>query len=116
MTLEQRIERLEKQVADLMGGAVAIKRMDRPTLEQVKLVAHKSGLPDSEAEKFFYFYDQKGWKVGKNPMKSLNSAVAGWAVRWRENGGNLNGHPKSLMDKQIDATHNYVQRLIGEGM
>lgn len=108
-----RIERLEQQVADLMGGAVPIKRMDRPTMEQVKLVAAKVGLPDMEAEKCFHFYESKGWKVGKNPMKSLNSAVAGWAVRWRENGG-INGHTKTLMDKQIDATHAYVQRVIGD--
>ena len=114
MTLEQRIERLEKQVADLMGGAVEIKRMDRPTLEQVKLLAEKSGLPEAEALNFFLFYDKKGWKVGKNPMKSLESAVAHWALTWRNNGGNLNGRPQTLMDKQIDATHAYVQRVIGD--
>jgi len=53
-----------------------------PTMDEVKLVAQKCGLPELEAEKFWHFYESKGWKVGKNRMKSLGSAVAGWKLRW----------------------------------
>ena len=34
-----------------------------------------------EAEKFYNFYGSKGWKVGKEKMKSLPHAIAGWISR-----------------------------------
>jgi hypothetical protein len=55
-----------------------------PTMAEVKLQAAKAGLPEVEAEKFFYFYESKGWKVGKTAMKSWLSALAGWKLRWIE--------------------------------
>lgn len=59
-------------------------RFNVPTLEEVKLGFSKTGLPSSEADKFFHFYESKGWMVGKNKMKSLNGAIGGWAARYRE--------------------------------
>jgi len=53
-------------------------RFIRPTIEQVKLQAAKIGLSDSEAEKFFNYYESNGWRVGRNPMKSLPHAMANW--------------------------------------
>jgi len=34
-----------------------------------------------EADKFYNFYSSKNWMVGKNKMKSLNHAIAGWISR-----------------------------------
>ena len=34
-----------------------------------------------EAEKFYNFYASKGWKVGKEKMKSLPHAIGGWISR-----------------------------------
>jgi hypothetical protein len=34
-----------------------------------------------EAEKFYNFYSMKNWMVGKNKMKSLPHAIAGWISR-----------------------------------
>lgn len=55
-----------------------------PTLEAVRLLAAKVGLPDVEAEKLWNFYESKGWMVGKSKMKSLGGAIGGWAARWRQ--------------------------------
>lgn len=55
-----------------------------PTLEEVKLVAAKAGLPELEAVKLFNHYESNGWKVGRNPMKSLPHAVANWRDNWKE--------------------------------
>lgn len=52
-----------------------------PTLEEVQKAAASISLSSREAAKFFYFYDSKGWKVGKQPMKSLMSALQGWKLR-----------------------------------
>jgi hypothetical protein len=54
------------------------------TIEECKLLAAKAGIPVTEGEKFFYFYESKGWKVGKSPMRSVGGAMGGWACRWRE--------------------------------
>ncbi len=56
----------------------------RPDLQTVKLQAAKIGLPDNEAEKFFNYYQANGWKVGRNPMRSLPHALANWKLRWAE--------------------------------
>lgn len=34
-----------------------------------------------EAQKFYNFYSSKGWKVGKEKMKSLPHAIGGWISR-----------------------------------
>jgi hypothetical protein len=60
------------------------KQKTYPSLDEVKVLFEKSGLPSEEAEKFFNFYESKGWMVGKNKMRSLPAAVGGWAARWRE--------------------------------
>lgn len=60
------------------------KAFTKPTMEQVRLLGIKAGLPQDEADQIFYFYDSKGWKVGGDTMKSLESAVGGWASRWRQ--------------------------------
>lgn len=68
------------------GGNVEIKhnRFEKPSLETVKLQAAKIGLPDIEAEKFYAFYESKGWVVGKAQMKSWCGALSGWKLRWQE--------------------------------
>ena len=38
-----------------------------------------------EAEKFFDFYESKGWKVGRNTMKNWHSASSNWNRRVKEN-------------------------------
>ena len=52
-----------------------------PSLEEVKLQAVKAGLPDSEAGRFFNFYESNGWRVGRNPMKSWTHALSNWKLR-----------------------------------
>lgn len=37
-----------------------------------------------ESEKFINFFESKGWKVGKTPMKSWKSAVANWILHFYE--------------------------------
>lgn len=75
-----------------------------PSLEEVKFAAQKIGLPESEAEKFFYHYESNGWKVGKNRMVSLSAALAGWKCRWQERRpGQQATEAKSYAARQADA-------------
>ncbi len=66
-----------------------------PTIEEIKLLFSKSGGTDLQAEKFWNFYDSKGWLVGKSKMKRPGSAVAGWIIRDKENAKAIKDDPPS---------------------
>jgi hypothetical protein len=50
----------------------------KPNVDEVKSYCHESGYK-IDAERFVDFYECKGWKVGKNPMKDWKAAVRNWA-------------------------------------
>jgi hypothetical protein len=66
------------------GASAPRVRFVPPTREQLDLEAAKIGLPSIEVDKFVAHYTSNGWKVGKSPMKSWPSALAGWSIRWKE--------------------------------
>ena len=66
------------------GTAPIYRKFKVPTIEEVKLLMAKVALPESEAEKFWNFYESKGWMVGKTKMRQVGNAVANWATRYRE--------------------------------
>jgi hypothetical protein len=75
----------KKPVADdvTKAGAIAAERLprqrlERPTIEMLKLQAAKIGLAEVEADKFFNYYESNGWRVGRNPMKSWPHALTNW--------------------------------------
>jgi hypothetical protein len=72
--------RLAENIAEDVVGKKP-ERFQKPTLEQCRLYAAKIGLVESECDKFFNFYESKGWKVGKNPMVSWPHAMTGWKSR-----------------------------------
>lgn len=82
------IEEMKKQIAALTKRVALLEgktKGDRPTLEELKVYFKEKGQPQ-EAEKFFDFYESKGWKVGKNPMKKWKSAANNWMRRSNERG------------------------------
>lgn len=65
-------------------GSPAVRRdiFIKPTLAEAKGKAVEVGLPESEGEAFFNYYESNGWKVGKNPMRSWPHALANWKKNW----------------------------------
>jgi len=67
-----------------------VKQFRRPNkLEVVQYFAEYTGnltttMPLVEPEKFYDFYESKGWKVGKNSMKDWKAAVRQWVRRNEE--------------------------------
>lgn len=64
-----------------------VKRFVKPTTDEIKAYMELKNIPNAENESnnFFNFYESKGWKVGKNPMKSWKSAIDGtWAKSIKE--------------------------------
>jgi len=52
-----------------------------PSLESCIDLFESKGSDKTEATKFWGHYESKGWKVGKERMKSLNGAIVGWIAR-----------------------------------
>ncbi len=68
-------------------------RMKKPTVEEVVEHAAKIELPESEARKFWDFYESKGWKVGKQPMRLWTAAMSNWKRGWKERSGTQSVSP-----------------------
>ncbi len=58
----------------------SLQEVEKLFLEKTKSIWTES-YAKKEAEKFFNFYGSKGWKVGKEKMKSLPHAIGGWIAR-----------------------------------
>jgi hypothetical protein len=59
-----------------------------------------------EAEKFYNFYASKGWKVGKEKMKSLPHAIGGWISR--------NEKPETVNAPKEETEREYRLRMFNE--
>ena len=53
------------------------KRFNKPTLEEVEAYCAERNNGIS-AQDFINFYESKGWKIGKSPMKDWKAAVRTW--------------------------------------
>ena len=69
-------------------------RLDAPTketrnipesIQEVITYFKGKGSNKQEAERFYYYYESQGWRVGKNPMKDWRMAAAGWISRNEKN-------------------------------
>ena len=79
-SIEKEIE-LEKELEKKPSNR---KRFTPPTIEDVQSYANEKGYSEFDAEKFWCYYDSKGWMVGKNKMSNWKSAVTGWHKREEE--------------------------------
>lgn len=66
----------------------------KPTVEDVSAYCKERG-NSVDPESFYDFYQSKGWRIGKEPMKDWKAAVRTWEKR---NGGNGVKKP-SVMDQ-----------------
>lgn len=72
------------------------KNIPRST-QEVEAYFIEKGSNKKEAERFFFYYESQGWRVGKNPMKDWKMAASGWISRNKKDkpdsdylGGQLN--------------------------
>lgn len=56
----------------------------RPTIQEIQDYCKEKGYTLVDAEYFWNYYENIGWKVGKNKMKSWRLAVANWHKRQAE--------------------------------
>lgn len=78
------------------------KIFKKPSIEEIKNYISEKSLRNVDAETFFYYYETNGWKTGRNPMKSWQSALNFW------NRNALKGQ------KEEESWSDYVDRMFGE--
>lgn len=82
------------------GAAPTPKRFVKPTVEEVAAYC-KERNNNVDPQRFWDFYEAKGWKVGNQPMKDWKAAVRTWEKRdgggGRQQGGST---PSSKYDRE----------------
>lgn len=58
-------------------------RFTPPSVEEVRAYCQEYNYTAVDPDRFVDFYQSKGWKVGKEPMKDWKAAVRGWNSRDR---------------------------------
>lgn len=53
------------------------KRFVKPTIEEVQAYCTERG-NNVDAQRWYDFYESKGWKVGRNPMKDWKASIRTW--------------------------------------
>lgn len=71
------------------------KRFIKPSLEEIRAYCQnrQNGV---DAERFFDYYESKGWRVGKSPMKDWKAAVRTWEKNNFDSGGVKNGKARDV--------------------
>lgn len=70
------------------------ERFAPPSVEEVREYIAEKGYR-FDAESFVAFYESKGWKVGREPMKSWKAACTTWDKRRGEEKGGGDASPYS---------------------
>lgn len=84
------------------------KQFVPPTIDDVRAYAIEKGIED-DAESFFYYYDSKDWKVGREKMKNWKSAYSGWVLRNKKSkNGNRQQSAKEKMDDFYKMTEEWA--------
>ncbi len=71
---------LTEQNKERAGKPPSRNRFFPPSVDDVRSYCQEKGY-NIDPERFVYFYESNGWKVGKNQMKSWQAAVRTWAKR-----------------------------------
>lgn len=84
------------------------KKFVKPTIDQIKTycIERKNNI---DAGHFFDYYESKGWKIGKNPMKDWKAAVR----TWERQDFNKDGKNDSANKKDKQQTNDRYSRAKG---
>ena len=72
------LKRVDDTQLDLEDAIKKAKRFVKPTIAEIETYCQERNKV-IDAERFWNFYESKGWKVGKTPMKDWRAAVCNWA-------------------------------------
>lgn len=77
--IDREVERESREKAVVPDGTKK-QRFVPPTVDEIQAYVTEKSM-NVDAEKFWNFYESKGWMVGKNPMKSWRAACSTWNLK-----------------------------------
>ncbi len=81
----------ESEERNAAGKPPRPPRFTAPSEDDVREYCRSQGYTAVDPERFVSFYQSKGWKVGKEPMKDWRAAVRGWESREKKDKSPLSG-------------------------
>ena len=93
------------------------KRFKKPTKKALSNYFKELGSSQEESEIMFDYYESKGWKVGKSPMKCWKSASRNWVRRENKKTDFPNYYDKSFESKicddplKLSKYHNHLKNI-----
>jgi hypothetical protein len=76
----------------------------KPTIQEIEIYMQEKGM-ENLAERFYYFYEAKGWVVGKNKIKDWKSCV----MTWKKNSANNTTTPQ-VVNRKVFNLQEYDER------
>ena len=87
---------------------ISTTRFKKPTVEEVKDYC-KERNNNVDAQQFFDYYESKGWKVGKSPMKDWKASVRTWERN------SFNNQSKVVQEEPTKTQLNFIKAEGYEG-
>lgn len=91
-----------------INDTISVKRFVKPKVEEIDAYCTERN-NSVDAQQFFDYYESKGWKVGKAPMKDWKSAVRTWERN------DFNFHNKVVQEEPTKPQFNVVKAEGYEG-
>ena len=76
----------------------------KPTIQEIEIYMAEKGM-ENLAERFYYFYEAKGWVIGKNKIKDWKSCV----MTWKKNSTNNASSPQ-IINRKVFNLKEYDER------
>jgi hypothetical protein len=67
-----------------VNSNVKSKRFVKPTIDEIALYMEERNM-NNVSQKFYDFYESKGWMIGKNKMKDWKASVRTWEDKNKKN-------------------------------
>ena len=103
-------DRLGKDRLELERDKNKATRFIKPTIDEIKTFLNDQEYEtdiDRYADRFYNFYESKGWKVGKEKMKDWKAAIRGWLSR--DNIRKI--EKKEIIDDTLDPIWEEIKKL-----
>ena len=103
-------DRLGKDRLELERDKNKATRFIKPTIDEIKTFLNEQEYEtdiDRYADRFYNFYESKGWKVGKEKMKDWKAAIRGWLSR--DNIRKI--EKKEIIDDTLDPIWEEIKKL-----
>lgn len=85
-----------------INDTISVKRFVKPNVEEIESYC-KERNNSVDAQQFFDYYESKGWKVGKTPMKDWKAAVRTWEKN------DYGHHNKTVTEQPPKPQFNFVK-------